>query len=63
MGTTQSLQALLITLFVGVISAFLAGWMHPLLGIVIGSGLVGAMLQAFVGGVVRLFPIGLVRKA
>jgi uncharacterized membrane protein YeaQ/YmgE (transglycosylase-associated protein family) len=47
---------------VGVIGAFLGGWLFGLLGITAG-GLLGMLVTAFVGAVVLLFLIRLVKRA
>ncbi len=49
-------------MIVGVIGAFLGGWVFSLLGISAG-GLIGALITAFVGAVLLLFLIRLVRRA
>ena len=48
-------------MIVGVIGAFLGGWLFGLLGISAG-GLLGMLVTAFVGAVVLLFLIRLVRR-
>ncbi len=47
---------------VGVIGAFLGGWLFGLLGITAG-GLLGLLVTAFVGAVVLLYVIRLVKRA
>jgi uncharacterized membrane protein YeaQ/YmgE (transglycosylase-associated protein family) len=48
---------------VGVIGAFLAGWLLPRLGIHIGGGpLVSQIISAFIGAVILLFILRLVRR-
>jgi len=49
-------------LVVGVIGAFLGGWLLGALGIVAG-GLIGSLVTATVGAVVLLFLIRLIKKA
>ena len=39
------------------------GWLLPLLGILIGGGILGAIINAFIGAVIVLFIVGLVKKA
>ncbi|HEY7686127.1 MAG TPA: GlsB/YeaQ/YmgE family stress response membrane protein [Gemmatimonadales bacterium] len=48
-------------MIVGVIGAFLGGWLFGLLGISAG-GLLGLLVTAFVGAVVLLFLIRLVKR-
>lgn len=48
-------------MIVGVIGAFLGGWLFGLLGISAG-GLLGMLVTAFVGAVVLLFLIRLVKR-
>ena len=47
---------------VGVVGAFLGGWLFSMLGLA-GSGLIGSTITAIVGAVVLLFAIGLIKKA
>lgn len=49
-------------LIIGVLGAFLGGWLFGVLGIRAG-GLLGALLTAFVGAVVLLFLVRLLRGA
>ncbi|MGA9627968.1 MAG: GlsB/YeaQ/YmgE family stress response membrane protein [Bryobacteraceae bacterium] len=49
-------------LVVGVIGAFLGGWLLGLLGIVPG-GLIGRLVTATIGAVVLLFLVRLIKKA
>lgn len=48
-------------MIVGVIGAFLGGWLFGLLGISAG-GLLGMLVTAFVGAVVLLFLLRLVKR-
>ena len=53
-------------IIVGVIGAFIAGWLLPKLGIhiAIGGGpIVGQIVNAIIGAVILLFILGLVRRA
>jgi len=49
-------------MIVGVIGAFLGGWLFGLLGIAAG-GLIGSLITAFVGAVVLLLLLRLIRRA
>ena len=49
-------------LIIGVIGALLGGWLFSLLGISAG-GLIGSLITAFVGAVVLIFLLRLIRKA
>lgn len=53
---------LLVNLVVGVLGALLGGWLLPMLGLSFG-GTSGAFATAFLGAVVLLVIVGLVRKA
>jgi uncharacterized membrane protein YeaQ/YmgE (transglycosylase-associated protein family) len=48
-------------MIVGVIGAFLGGWLFGLLGIAAG-GLIGSLITAFVGAVVLIFLLRLIRR-
>jgi len=49
-------------LIVGVIGAFLGGWLFTVLGISIG-GILGSLVTAFVGAVVFLYLIRIIKRA
>ena len=47
---------------VGVIGAFLGGWLLPMLGVSFG-GNIGLFITAFIGAVVLLAIVGLIKRA
>jgi uncharacterized membrane protein YeaQ/YmgE (transglycosylase-associated protein family) len=49
-------------MIVGVIGAFLGGWLFGMLGISAG-GLIGSLITAFVGAVILIFLLRLIRRA
>jgi uncharacterized membrane protein YeaQ/YmgE (transglycosylase-associated protein family) len=49
-------------MIVGVIGAFIGGWVFGLLGISAG-GLIGSLITAFVGAVILLLLLRLIRRA
>jgi uncharacterized membrane protein YeaQ/YmgE (transglycosylase-associated protein family) len=56
---------LLGNIVVGIIGAFLAGWLLPTLGVgfTIGSPIVTSIVYAFIGAVILLVIIGLIKRA
>lgn len=50
-------------LVVGVIGAFIAGYLFPKLGIPLGSGIIGAIIAATIGAVILLFILRAVKRA
>ena len=48
---------------VGIVGALIAGWLLPQIGIVIGGGIVAAIINAFIGAVILLIILRLVRRA
>jgi uncharacterized membrane protein YeaQ/YmgE (transglycosylase-associated protein family) len=50
-------------LVVGVIGAFLGGWLFSTLGASAGGGLLGGIIVATVGAIVLLFIVRLVKRA
>ncbi|QBB68924.1 GlsB/YeaQ/YmgE family stress response membrane protein [Pseudolysobacter antarcticus] len=49
---------------VGIVGAFLAGWLLPRLGLNLGlSGILGEIIFAAVGAIILLFLIGLIKRA
>src|SRR3954453_9606255 len=48
---------------VGIVGAVIAGYLLPRLGARLGVGMVAAIINAFIGPVVLLIIIGLVRKS
>ena len=51
-------QALIIWLVVGGV----AGWLLPQIGIVIGGGIIAAIINAFIGAVILLLLLRLVKR-
>ena len=47
---------------VGIIGAVVAGFLLPRLGIFIGGNIVAEILNAFIGAVIILFVVGLLRR-
>lgn len=48
---------------VGIVGAFIGGWLFGVLGIAVGAGIVGEIITAFVGAVILLFLLRAVRRA
>ena len=49
-------------IIVGVIGAFLGGWLLPMLGVSFG-GNIGLFITAFIGAVILLALVGLIKRA
>jgi uncharacterized membrane protein YeaQ/YmgE (transglycosylase-associated protein family) len=49
-------------ILVGCIGAVIGGGLFSLLGVSSGGGLIGSLITAFIGAVVLLFIIGLIKK-
>ena len=50
-------------IIVGIIGGLIAGWLLPQLGIAIGGGIIAAIINAFIGAVILLLILRLVRRA
>jgi uncharacterized membrane protein YeaQ/YmgE (transglycosylase-associated protein family) len=48
---------------VGIIGAFIGGWLLPRLGIAMPAGIVGVIIVATIGAIVLLLIIRLIRRA
>jgi uncharacterized membrane protein YeaQ/YmgE (transglycosylase-associated protein family) len=48
---------------VGIVGAVIAGWLLPRLGIIIGGGIIAAIIDAFIGAVILLIILRLVKRA
>lgn len=55
-------HGLLTNLLVGVVGAFLGGFIARSLGIAIGDGFIGSLIVATLGAVLLLFLLGLIRR-
>ena len=53
---------ILVNMIVGVLGAFLGGWLLPMLGVQFGGG-IGVFITAFIGAVVLLAIIALIKRA
>lgn len=51
-----------INLLVGIAGAVLGGWLFGQLGLSFGDGLIGSLFSAFLGAVILLFFIGLMKR-
>lgn len=49
-------------IIVGIIGAVVAGFLLPRIGIAIGGNIIAQILNAFIGAVIVLFVIGLMRR-
>jgi uncharacterized membrane protein YeaQ/YmgE (transglycosylase-associated protein family) len=50
------------TVLIGILGAFIGGWLFRQLGVSIGSGLVNEIITAFVGAAVLLLLIRILRR-
>ena len=58
---TDGQQGIFLNIIVGIIGAFLGGWLFNLLGLTAG-GLIGALVTAVVGACALLWLISLIKK-
>ena len=49
-------------IIVGIIGAVIAGWLLPRIGIIIGGGFIAAVINAFIGAVILLIIMRLLRR-
>ena len=49
-------------IIVGIVGAFVAGWLLPRIGIYIGGGIIGDIINAVIGAVIVLFVVSLVKR-
>ena len=49
-------------ILIGILGAFIGGWLFSALGIAIGGGLIGAIITAVIGAVVLLLVVRGVRR-
>lgn len=54
--------SLLEAIVVGIIGAFIGGWLFSALGVFPEGGIIGSILTAFVGAVILLFILGALRR-
>jgi uncharacterized membrane protein YeaQ/YmgE (transglycosylase-associated protein family) len=50
-------------IIVGILGALLSSFLLPRIGIAIGGGWIGAIIHAFIGAVILLFLISLIKRA
>jgi uncharacterized membrane protein YeaQ/YmgE (transglycosylase-associated protein family) len=48
---------------VGILGAFIAGWLFPRLGFTLGGSVIGAIIHATIGACLLLFILRLVKRA
>jgi len=56
-------MGLICDIVVGIIGAFIGGWLLPRLGIAMPAGIVGVIIVATIGAIVLLLIIRLIRRA
>nr|WP_210307381.1 GlsB/YeaQ/YmgE family stress response membrane protein [Aquamicrobium lusatiense] len=54
---------LLGNIVVGIVGAFIAGWLLPKVGIVIGGGVIANIINALIGAIILLLLIRVVKSA
>jgi uncharacterized membrane protein YeaQ/YmgE (transglycosylase-associated protein family) len=60
---TDAQQGVLLNIVVGIVGAFIAGWLLPRIGIVIGGGMIASIVNATIGAVILLLIVGLIKRA
>ncbi len=48
---------------VGILGAFIAGWLFPRLGVSLGAGIVSVIVSAAIGAIILLLLVRLIRRA
>jgi uncharacterized membrane protein YeaQ/YmgE (transglycosylase-associated protein family) len=48
---------------VGIVGAFIAGWLFPAIGLSIGGGILAAIIHATIGAVILLVLLRLIKQA
>ena len=59
---TDGQQGILLNVVVGIVGAFIAGWLFPKLGLGLPAGIVGSIIYAALGAVILLVIVGLFRR-
>ncbi|HJS20361.1 MAG TPA: GlsB/YeaQ/YmgE family stress response membrane protein [Anaerolineales bacterium] len=49
-------------ILIGILGAFIGGWLFDALGIAIGAGIIGTIITAFIGAVLLLLLVRAVRR-
>ena len=49
-------------IIVGVIGGLIAGWLFPRIGVVIGAGFIGAIINVFIGAVILLLILRTIKR-
>ncbi|TIT92007.1 MAG: GlsB/YeaQ/YmgE family stress response membrane protein, partial [Mesorhizobium sp.] len=50
-------------IIVGIIGAFIAGWLFPRLGFAIGGGILAAIINATLGAIILLLVVKVLKRA
>jgi uncharacterized membrane protein YeaQ/YmgE (transglycosylase-associated protein family) len=53
----------LMDIVIGMVGAVIGGWLFGMLGVFPGGGLIGSVLVAFVGAVILLWLVRMIKKA
>ena len=60
---TDAQQGILLNIVVGIVGAFIGNFVLGLVGVSIGGSILAAIINAFIGAVILLFLIGLIKRA
>lgn len=58
----KSKSGLVNNIIIGIIGAFIGGWLLTTLGVTVGNGMINAIITSTIGAVVLLFILGLIKK-
>lgn len=59
---TKSDHGLLTNIIVGIVGAFIGGWVFGILGLTIADGFIGSLVTAVIGALILLFALKFIRK-
>ena len=60
---TDAQQGIILNVVVGIVGAFIAGYLFPAVGISLGSGIIAAILHSTIGAVILLVLIKVIKRA
>ncbi|MGQ0741415.1 MAG: GlsB/YeaQ/YmgE family stress response membrane protein [Alphaproteobacteria bacterium] len=56
-------MGLVADIVVGIVGAFIGGWLLPQVGLVIGGGIIGVIATATIGAIILLLIVRLIKRA
>ncbi|TGQ82098.1 GlsB/YeaQ/YmgE family stress response membrane protein [Mesorhizobium sp. M8A.F.Ca.ET.207.01.1.1] len=59
----MGVESLLVFIIIGIVGAFIAGWLFPRIGFSIGGGIIASIIHATIGAIILLVLVKVLKRA